>query len=740
MISGVLLTGDAGTFCEITARKLSDNNYKIQYSDPMTITVNKIPQESPLRIENQLAVSVGEVALVTSGGSGDGVVSFTITTAGDAGCSISGGVLRATSNGSCGVSASKATSKNHLVATSAQRIFTFTRAEQSVFFTSAVPSDPRAGGSFTPAASITPAASSGSPRPITYSITEGSPTVCAFDSVDPTKVNFLTSGRCQITATQAGNDQFAQATADLLIVVGARNQTISFGALPERRFGQPAFMLQATASSGLAVSFQLAGNGSQACTVTSSGLVTLTRAGDCNITATQGGNAEFLAAPPVTQLLRVAADTAGAPHVVSISANNQSITASFNPPSYLGGSNTVGYRLELTDTQRPEDVYINPGCSNVGTPPLSCSIVGIPNNREYTVRVAAITQAGIGTYSQVSLPISTTKTSQAVSNLIATPTDGELRLDWEAPVVLDGVFRSYQVYVWPIELGPDAQPASPSETIETESATSVSFSTTANEEEPEPVMMMSAFSFFSAPELTSIAQADGYYVRVVTLTDGASTQVTDNTTTGIQQSFTTPGLVSEIELTDLSDELLVAWSTATFDGGHTVLGYQIRVNGELACELEEGEQYCSSASDRMFTHEELVLGQSYEFEVAAVNRLGVGVFASTMHQMPSIPSSSFGSDQPLDTDEPGKPGKPGKRPSILDPENWSPGETTGDTDGDTEGAGTDSTNPSDGSDSSASGSDSAEANFSWLLILGALLLLGALVRPLIRGRKPRVLG
>jgi hypothetical protein len=329
------------------------------------------------------------------------------------------------------------------------------------------------------------------------------------------------------------------------------------------------------------------------------------------------------------------------------------------------------------------------------------------------------------------MPIATTKTSQAVSNLIATPTDGQLRLDWEPPVVLDGVFRSYQVFVWPIELGADAQPELPSEIITDESGTTVTFTTTANEPEPEPepVMMMRAFSFFSAPEQTSLVHSDGYYIRVVTLTDGAPTKGTENTTSGIQQSFTTPGLVSEIELTDLTEEVLVAWSTASFDGGHPVIGYQMRVNGELACELETGEQYCSSISDRMFNLGELALGESYQFEVAAVNQLGVGIFALATHEMPSVPSSSEGAGEQV---EPGKPSKPGTDgPSVLDPDSFNPGGTSGESDTD---QGTDSTDPAD-SGSSASGTDTEEANFTWLMLLLALLMVGGLLRVVIRGRK-----
>ena len=65
------------------------------------------------------------------------------------------------------------------------------------------------------------------------------------------------------------------------------------------------FPVQATASSGLPVSFIAAG----ACTVVDQGggwLVTLTGAGDCRLTAQQPGNASYAATPDMARLVPVA--------------------------------------------------------------------------------------------------------------------------------------------------------------------------------------------------------------------------------------------------------------------------------------------------------------------------------------------------------------------------------------------------------------------------------------------------
>jgi hypothetical protein len=64
------------------------------------------------------------VPLSTTGGSGSGAVSFVVTTAGTAGCSIVGTTLSYSSGGTCTVTATKAGDTNYFEATSAPAIFT----------------------------------------------------------------------------------------------------------------------------------------------------------------------------------------------------------------------------------------------------------------------------------------------------------------------------------------------------------------------------------------------------------------------------------------------------------------------------------------------------------------------------------------------------------------------------------------------------------------------------------------
>ena len=82
---------------------------------------------------------------------------------------------------------------------------------------------------------------------------------------------------------------------------GSAAQTITFGQPPDAKVGAPV-TLSASASSGLPVSFS--SGTTPVCTVAGSA-VTTAAAGLCTITASQSGNTDYAAAPPVTQLFQV---------------------------------------------------------------------------------------------------------------------------------------------------------------------------------------------------------------------------------------------------------------------------------------------------------------------------------------------------------------------------------------------------------------------------------------------------
>jgi uncharacterized protein (TIGR03437 family) len=143
-------------------------------------------------------------------------------------------------------------------------------------------------------ASISLTATASSTLPVTFAST--TPAVC---TVTGTAVTLLSVGTCSIQATQPGSANFAPAnpvTQSFTVTQGS--QTITFTAPGNAAVGSGPISLTATASSGLTVAF--ASTTAPVCTVSGTS-VTPVATGTCTIQATQPGNANYAAAPSVSQ-------------------------------------------------------------------------------------------------------------------------------------------------------------------------------------------------------------------------------------------------------------------------------------------------------------------------------------------------------------------------------------------------------------------------------------------------------
>jgi hypothetical protein len=126
------------------------------------------------------------------------------------------------------------------------------------------------------------------------------------------------TGTCTVKYDQAGDGNYNAATQVTEPVTAQKaDQTITFGVLANKTFGDPDFTVSAAASSGLGVSFAATGQ----CTVTGA-TVHLTGAGSCTITASQSGNGNYNAATDVPQSFSIAAAQGG---IISFSAAGVSV-------------------------------------------------------------------------------------------------------------------------------------------------------------------------------------------------------------------------------------------------------------------------------------------------------------------------------------------------------------------------------------------------------------------------------
>ena len=117
-------------------------------------------------------------------------------------------------------------------------------------------------------------------------------------------INNATPAGTHTITIRATDNCGATTDTSFTLTVGKANQTITFGALANKNVGDPDFSVNATATSGLRVSFAASGQ----CTVNSN-TVHITGAGSCTITASQAGDSNFNPAPEVQQSFTIVNST-----------------------------------------------------------------------------------------------------------------------------------------------------------------------------------------------------------------------------------------------------------------------------------------------------------------------------------------------------------------------------------------------------------------------------------------------
>ncbi len=183
---------------------------------------------------------------------------------------------------------------------------------------------------------------------VTFALTSGPATISG------NTVTITGGGTVQITASQPGNANFnVAANVVQSFIVNSASQTVSFGALTGKNYGDAPFAVSAAAPSGLPVSFSIV---SGPATV-SGNTVSLTGAGLVMIAASQGGNSNYSAATNVNQSFIVAKvtpsanwgvrslTTSTATYTVTAGDLNASFSHPFNTATTTPPSGTTSYSI-----------------------------------------------------------------------------------------------------------------------------------------------------------------------------------------------------------------------------------------------------------------------------------------------------------------------------------------------------------------------------------------------------------
>jgi hypothetical protein len=159
------------------------------------------------------------------------------------------------------------------------------------------------------------------------------------------------------------------------LTISQAAQTIDFAALANRFVGEAPFALSSTASSGLPVSFA---SSNPAVATVSGSTVTVVAAGTTNLTASQVGNSNYLAATDVVRALTILAST---PAVITSHPSSQSVisgtSVAFSVTATGGPSPSIKWQLSTNGGSNWSDLTAVAPYSGVTTSTLTITGVSV---------------------------------------------------------------------------------------------------------------------------------------------------------------------------------------------------------------------------------------------------------------------------------------------------------------------------------------------------------------------------
>jgi len=333
-VTGVTVHITGAGSCTITASQIGDGNYNPATDVPQTFSISKAAQTITFGALGGKIFGDADFSVSASSSS-----TLAVSFGASGNCSVTGSTVHLTGAGSCTITASQAGDGNYNPAADVPQSFSIAKAGQTITFGAL-------GGKTFGDADFSVSASSISALAVSF----GASGNC---TVTGSTVHLTGAGSCTITATQAGDANFNPATdVPQAFTIAKGNQTITFGALANKNFGDPDFSVSASASSALAVAFAATGN----CSMTGS-TVHLTSVGSCTITASQVGDSNFNPATDVPQAFTIAKGnqtitfgalankTFGNPDFSVGASSSASLTVSF---AATGNCSVTGSTVHLT--------------------------------------------------------------------------------------------------------------------------------------------------------------------------------------------------------------------------------------------------------------------------------------------------------------------------------------------------------------------------------------------------------
>ncbi|MDE2592466.1 MAG: hypothetical protein KGL41_06400, partial [Actinomycetales bacterium] len=349
----------------------------LAFSTTATFSANIVPSSQTITFNNPGAKAPSQT--FASGATASSGLTVTLTSNTPAICTVSGLNITTVANGTCSITATQAGNSSYGAAQPVTQTFAVSSlTPQTITF--AQPSGINVSTTFASGAT----ASSG----LTVTLISLTPSVCTVSGLNI--VTTAAGGTCQIRASQAGNGTYAPASdvTRTFIVATATAQSVQV-----ITFAQPANVAistasvspGATASSGLTVSY--ASSTTSVCTINGSS-ITIVATGDCTVTASQAGDANYSAAANVTRTFKVFGITTS---TVVGGTVNSAYSQSFAAAGGVGGGtwSTVSTLPSGLTLSSSGVLSGTPTAAFTGNITVSYTEGGVTHSRTYSLVISA---------------------------------------------------------------------------------------------------------------------------------------------------------------------------------------------------------------------------------------------------------------------------------------------------------------------------------------------------------------
>ena len=337
--------------------------------------------------------------------------------------------------------------------------------------------------------------------------------------------------------------------------------------------------------------------------------MTIVAPGTCDITVTQAGDNVYTPASPVTKTLVVRAGLPGVPHLMSAAPADGIVVASYSTPPTDGGSPILAY--VVTATPPTGDATSRSDCS---TTTLTCTIVGLVNGTAYRIKVAAVTEAGVGDFSDESEAVTPFAAPEAVKDLVGTRQDEKLLVTWDDPESLGGgTLVRYDLSLR--EKGGDfGAPVA------------------VNTASLGGVRLMAASGTSRGHTFTGLRKGTTYELKVVTVTNLSSASTSTNTAQAVVQRMNVADAPRNLDIEAASEtSAVVTWATPLRDGGSPITSYVTTSTNGTCTPATPTAQSCIMTG--------LTAGKNVTVTVKAQTKVGASEAASATISLPGKPGA-----------------------------------------------------------------------------------------------------